>query len=267
MNEPGPPLDEARPPAGARAPYRFDVVTLFPDLCAPYVQGAMLGRAARAGLIDVAFTDPRAFTTDAHRSVDDGPFGGGAGMVMLPEPLFLAVDQVRAARAPARVVLLSPAGRPFTQAVAKEYAALGSLALVCGRYEGVDERVAEHVVDEELSIGDFVLTGGELGALCVVDAVSRLLPGVLGHDLGADDESFTNLPLLEHPQYTRPRVWRGHAVPDALLSGNHQAIDRWRLGERLERTRVRRPDLYARYEAGPDLSEPRGAGRRGPDDS
>lgn len=247
----------------AASPYRFDVVTLFGDLCAPYTSGAMLGRAQRAGLIDVGYTDPRAFTTDAHRTVDDAPFGGGAGMVMLPEPLALAIEDVRARRAPARVILLSPAGRTFTQAVAREYAALGSLALVCGRYEGVDERIAAHVVDEELSVGDFVLTGGELGAMCVIDAVSRLLPGVLGHAQGADDESFSNLPLLEHPQYTRPREWRGLAVPEVLLSGNHKLIDHWRLAQRLERTRLRRPDLWARYdEAQYDGPGPRVAGPR-----
>ena len=231
------------------APYRFDLVTLFPELCAPYLDGAMLGRAQKAGIIDIGYTDPRTFTSDAHRTVDDGPFGGGAGMVMLPEPLTQAIEQVRARRAPARVILLSPSGRTFTQDVAKEYAALGSIALVCGRYEGVDERVAQHVVDEELSIGDFVMTGGELCAMAVIDAVSRCLPGVLGHVDGAHDESFSNLPLLEHPQYTRPREWRGHAVPEVLVSGNHKLIDAWRLTQRLDRTRLRRPDLWARYEA------------------
>lgn len=242
-------------------PYRFDLVTLFPDLCLPYLGGAMLGRAQKAGIIDVACTDPRTFTSDNHRTVDDGPFGGGAGMVMLPEVLALAVEDVRARRNPARVILLSPAGRTFTQDIAKEYAALGSIALVCGRYEGVDERVAEHVVDEELSLGDFVLTGGELGAMCVVDAVSRMLPGVLGHAQGADDESFSNLPLLEHPQYTRPREWRGHAVPEVLTQGNHKLIDAWRLSQRLERTRLRRPDLWARYEAWNPTPPPRGPRR------
>ena len=231
----------------APTPYRFDVVTLFPQLCTPYVQGAMLGRAYAKGLLDVRFTDPRAFTEDAHHSVDDGPFGGGDGMVMLPEPLALAVAKIRTERAPARVVLMSPAGRPFTQAIAREYADLGSLALVCGRYEGVDERVAQYVVDEELSLGDFVLTGGELAAMTVIDAVTRPIPGVLGAAHGATDESFTNLPLLEHPQYTRPREWRGHAVPDVLLSGHHGAIDRWRLEQRLLRTRARRPDLWQAY--------------------
>jgi len=227
--------------------YRVDVVTLFGPLCEPYVTGSILGRAHKRGLLDVAFTDPRTFTTDAHRTVDDGPFGGGAGMVMLPEPLALAVEHLRRTRAPAKVVLLSPSGRPFTQAIAKEYAALGSLALVCGRYEGVDERVAEHVVDEELSLGDFVLTGGELAAMVVIDAVARLLPGVLGNVDGAASESFTDLPLLEYPQYTRPQTWRGHEVPDILLSGHHARIEAWRLAQRQARTRERRPDLWARY--------------------
>lgn len=231
-------------------PFRFDVVTLFAPLCEPYVRGAMLGRAHKKGIIDVAFTDPRDFTTDVHRTVDDGPFGGGAGMVMLPEPLARAVEHVQATRAPARVVLMSPSGRPFTQQIAKEYAMLGSLALVCGRYEGIDERVSEFVVDEELSLGDFVLTGGELSAMAVIDAVSRLLPGVLGNAVGATSESFTDQPLLEYPQYTRPHVWRGRAVPEMLLSGHHAKIDAWRDAQRQIRTRQRRPDLWSRYLAG-----------------
>lgn len=237
-------------------PFRFDVVTLFSPLCEPYVHGSILGRALKQGLIDVAFTDPRAFTTDPHRTVDDAPFGGGAGMVMLPEPLALAVEHVRKARAPARVVLLSPSGRVFDQAVAREYADLGSLALVCGRYEGVDERVAEHVVDEELSLGDFVLTGGEIAALAVIDAVSRLLPGVLGNAAGAARESFTDAALLEYPQYTRPQVWRGHEVPEVLLSGHHARIEAWRAAQREERTRVRRPDLWARHRAAAPSATP-----------
>jgi len=231
-------------------PYPFDVVTLFEPLMSAYLGGSILGRAAERGIIDVGYTDPRDFTQDVHRSVDDGPFGGGAGMVMLPEPLACAIDAVKARRAPARprVVMLGPAGRVFDQTVAAEYAALdGGLCLVCGRYEGIDERIAEHYVDEELSIGDYVLTGGELGAMVVIDAVSRLLPGVLGNAAGAHDESFTGTPLLEHPQYTRPRDWRGHGVPDVLLSGHHAAIDRWRMEQRVARTRARRPDLYARW--------------------
>ena len=235
------------PTASARAPFRFDIVTLFPEICQAYVDTSILGRARKQGLIDVGTWDPRTFTTDPHKTVDDAPFGGGAGMVMLPEPLALAVEDVRARRAPARVILLSPSGRPFTQAIAREYAALGSLAFVCGRYEGVDERIAAHVVDEELSLGDFVLTGGELGALAVIDAVSRLLPGVLGNAAGATSESFTDHPLLEYPQYTRPRVWRGHEVPEILLSGHHARIEAWRMGERERRTRERRADLWTAW--------------------
>ena len=238
--------------------YPFDVVTLFEPLMSGYLGGSMLGRAADRGIVTVSFTDPRDFTHDVHRTVDDGPFGGGAGMVMQPEPLASAIESVRERRAPARprVVLLGPAGRVFDQRVAAEYAALeGGLCLVCGRYEGVDERIAEHVVDEELSIGDYVLTGGELGALVVIDAVSRLLPGVLGNAAGAHEESFTGTPLLEHPQYTRPREWRGHAVPEVLLSGNHAAIDRWRQEQRELRTRARRPDLFARWSRTRDEEE------------
>jgi len=227
------------------APLRVDVVTIFEELMTGYLGGSILGRAIEAGLLEVGFTDPRAFTEDVHRTVDDAPFGGGAGMVMKAEPLARAIEAVRAARPRARVVLLSPAGRVFDQATAAEYAGLEGLCLVCGRYEGVDERVAEHVVDEELSIGDYILTGGELGALVVIDAVARLRPGVLGNVDGAAEESFTGTALLEHPQYTRPRVWRGHAVPPVLLSGHHAAIARWREEQREERTRARRPELLA----------------------
>ncbi len=227
---------------------RVDVVTIFADLMQGYLAGSMLGRATAAGLLDVGFSNPRDFATDLHRSVDDGPFGGGAGMVMTPEPLAAAIDDVRERRAPERVVLMSPAGRVFDQQVAAEYAALDGIVLVCGRYEGVDERIAEHCVDEELSLGDFVLTGGELAALAVIDAVARLQPGVLGNSKGAVEESFTDAALLEHPQYTRPREWRGHAIPDVLLSGHHGRIAEWRQQQRVERTRLRRPDLYARYQ-------------------
>jgi tRNA (guanine37-N1)-methyltransferase len=241
--------------------FRFDLVTLFPSICAPYLGGSILGRAAKLGLIDVAFTDPRDFTDDPHRTVDDGPFGGGAGMVMKPEPLALAIAKVRADRAPQRVVLMSPTGRRFDQEVAREYAGLDGLCLVCGRYEGVDQRIADFVVDEELSLGDFVLTGGELAAMAVVDAVARLLPEVLGHEEGAASESFTDLPLLEYPQYTRPRDWRGHEVPEVLLSGNHAKIAAWRLDERIRRTAERRPDLHARYLE--SLPPPKSRKRRG----
>ncbi len=168
-------------------------------------------------------------------------------MVMMPEPLGQAIDAVRATHAPARVVMLSPSGRLLTQAVVEEYAALGSLALVCGRYEGVDARIGDHLVDDVLSIGDYVLTGGELGALAVIDAVSRQLPGVLGNAEGPLEESFAGEALLEHPQYTRPREWRGHAVPEVLLSGNHGAIARWRSAQRLRRTAATRPELLEQW--------------------
>ncbi|MGM0574150.1 MAG: tRNA (guanosine(37)-N1)-methyltransferase TrmD [Myxococcota bacterium] len=229
--------------------YRFDVITLFPELISGYLEGSILGRAREAGHVDVAYTNPRDFTTDRHRTVDDAPFGGGAGMVMKPEPLALAIGDVRTRRSPERVVLLSPAGRRLTQDIVAEYASLDGLCLVCGRYEGIDERIAEHVVDEELSIGDFVLTGGELGALVMIDAISRLIPGVVGNVAGPEEESFTDAPLLEHPQYTRPRSWRGHDVPEVLLSGDHGAIARWRHEQRVARTRARRPDLHARHGA------------------
>ncbi|MCB9786767.1 MAG: tRNA (guanosine(37)-N1)-methyltransferase TrmD [Deltaproteobacteria bacterium] len=236
--------------------FRFDVVTLFPELIEPYVAGSILGRARKAGLIEVGSTNPRDYAEDRHRTVDDAPFGGGAGMVMMPEPLFQAIEAVRAAHRPARVILLSPGGRLLTQDLVREYAALGSLCLVCGRYEGVDERIAEHVVDEQLSVGDYVLTGGELGALAVIDAVSRTLPGVLGNAVGAEEESFTGVSLLEHAQYTRPREWRGHEVPPVLLSGDHAAIARHRQEEREARTRSRRPDLWARYRGAGDDEAP-----------
>ena len=169
-------------------------------------------------------------------------------MVMMPEPLTCAIDHVRAEHAPAKVVLLSPSGRVLTQDVVEELAALGSLALVCGRYEGVDARVAEHAVDDCVSVGDYVLTGGELGAMAVIDAVSRQLPGVLGNAEGVADESFAGVALLEHPQYTRPRSWRGHDVPEVLLGGNHGEIARWRREQREARTQSRRPDLWATYQ-------------------
>jgi tRNA (guanine37-N1)-methyltransferase len=241
------------------APYRFDVITLFPSLIEGYLAESIMGRAQDAGHIDVKMTNPRDFTADRHRTVDDGPYGGGAGMVMMPEPLGQAIDTVRAARAPARVIMLSPAGRLLNQEVVEEYAALGSVALVCGRYEGIDARIGEHLVDECLSMGDYVVTGGELAALAVIDAVSRQLPGVLGNAEGALDESFAGQVLLEHPQYTRPRQWRGHDVPDVLLSGNHAKIAKWREAQRVARTAAMRPDLFERWCAEhPDLARKAG---------
>lgn len=227
--------------------YSFHVISLFGELMEPYLDGSILGRARKAGLIDVTYTNPRDFTTDVHGTVDDSPYGGGAGLLMMAEPLGQAIDQVREERGPVRTVLLSAVGRPFDQQVAAELAELDGLALVCGRYEGIDQRIVDEMIDEEISLGDYVLTGGELGAMVVIDAVSRLLHGVVGHPDGARDESFTDLPLLEHPQYTRPRTWRDREVPEILLSGDHAKIAAWKLQQRLERTAARRPDLYQRF--------------------
>jgi tRNA (guanine37-N1)-methyltransferase len=226
----------APPPAPA---LRVDVVTIFPGYLAAPLDLSILGRARTAGLLDVRLHDPRGWTTDRHRSVDDTPFGGGPGMVMAPEPLFACVEEV----APPRpLLLLGAGGRRFDQRVAHELAALGGFSLLCGRYEGVDQRVADHLCDGELSIGDVVLAGGEAAALVVIEAVARLVPGVLGNDESAGEESFT-AGLLEHPQYTRPASFRGWEVPEVLRSGDHPRIARWRRARSLRRTLARRPDL------------------------
>jgi tRNA (guanine37-N1)-methyltransferase len=203
---------------------------------------SIVKRARDFGVLDLRITDIRDFATDRHRTADDAPYGGGPGMVMKPGPLFAAVEAVRDQGS--RVILLSPQGRLFNQAVAVELSTLPRLVLVCGHYEGVDERVHQHLVDDELSIGDYVLTGGELAAMVIVDAVVRLLPGVLGSSESALDESHAG-GLLEYPHYTRPAEFRGWQVPDVLLSGNHAEIARWRRRQALERTRQRRPDLLA----------------------
>ena len=224
---------------------RFDILTIFPGLFASALETSILGRAIRSGLLEVGLHDIREYATDRHRSVDDTPYGGGGGMVMTPGPLVAAIEAVRAAQTPERVIVLSPHGRLFTQKVAVELAGYERLALVCGRYEGIDERVIEGWTDDALSVGDYVLSGGELAALVVVDAVTRLLPGALGNELGAWEESHSD-DCLEYPQYTRPREFRGREVPEALLSGDHARVARWRQGESLRRTRDRRPDLFAR---------------------
>jgi tRNA (guanine37-N1)-methyltransferase len=218
---------------------RVDVFTIFPEYFAGPLEASLLGRAQRAGVVDIRVHDPRAYAEDPHRSVDDTPFGGGAGMVMRPEPLFEAVEAVEATRP---VLLLSPGGRRFDHAVAAELAAGPGFSLICGRYEGVDQRVADHLCDGELSVGDYVLAGGEAAALVVVEAVTRLVPGVLGNDASSAHESFTG-GLLEEPQYTRPAEYRGWAVPAVLRSGDHAAIARWRHLEARRRTLQRRPDL------------------------
>jgi tRNA (guanine37-N1)-methyltransferase len=224
---------------------RIDVFTLFPEVIEHYTDASILGRARVRGQLDLRTHDIRDAARDPHRSVDDAPFGGGPGMVLGPEPVFEAVEAVAASPGglPRPLVLLSPSGRRFDQRAAAEYAAAPTgFSLLCGRYEGVDQRVVDHLVDEELSVGDFVLAGGELAALVVVEAVSRLLPGVLGNDRSAGDESFSD-GLLEYPQYTRPARFREWAVPETLLSGDHGRVERWRRAQALVRTLQRRPDL------------------------
>jgi tRNA (guanine37-N1)-methyltransferase len=221
---------------------RVDVFTIFPEWFAGPLEASLLGKARAEGRLEVRVHDPRTFTADRHRSVDDAPYGGGAGMVMTPGPLFDAVDAVDP---PRPLLLLSAAGRPFDQAFAAELASGPGFSLVCGRYEGVDQRVADHLCDGELSVGDYVLAGGEAAAAVVIDAVTRLLPGVMGNEQSAGDESFAD-GLLEYPQYTRPLEFRGYAVPEVLRSGDHARIARWRRAEALRRTIARRPDLLER---------------------
>lgn len=222
-------------------PLEIDVVTLFPAVLDGFLGESILKRAIAAGAIMVRAIDPRAFTTDAHRTVDDRPYGGGPGMVMKPEPLFDAVESVR--RPDSHVILLSPQGRPYRQAVAKDLAARSHLILVCGHYEGVDERVRLALIDDEISIGDYVLTHGALPAAVVIDSVARLLPGVLGAGPAAhEDESFSR-GMLEYPHYTRPPSFRGMEVPDILRSGDHGAVEAWRREQAARLTKARRPDL------------------------
>jgi len=221
---------------------QFDIFTLFPEIFEPYLQSSILQRARQRGLLEVNLHNIRDWTHDRHHVTDDEPYGGGGGMVMKPEPIFAAVEGVLGSPPVCPVILLTPQGRLFNHAVAQELAQLPRLALLSGRYEGVDERVRQHLVSDEISIGDFVLTGGELPALVVVDAVARFLPGVLGDPQGAWDDSFTS-ELLEYPHYTRPPEFRGWGVPDVLLSGDHARIARWRREQALLRTKQRRPDL------------------------
>jgi tRNA (guanine37-N1)-methyltransferase len=217
----------------------FEVLTLFPGLFPGPLTSGVTGRGMAAGLVSLRIHNLRDYTHDRHRQVDDVPYGGGAGMVLKPEPIFEAV-RAREGRGP--VVLLSPQGELLHQALVRELARHEDLYLICGRYEGVDERVSTHLVDREVSIGDYVLTGGELPAMVVIDAVSRLVAGVLGSEESPKDESFA-AHLLEYPHYTRPAVFEGHAVPEILLSGHHAEIERWRREQSAERTRRRRPDL------------------------
>ena len=219
---------------------KIDVLTLFPAMFAGPLDESIIKRARAEGLLDLAIHNLRDFTHDRHRTVDDKPFGGGPGMLLKPEPIFEAVETL--ARDPARVILLTPVGRTFSQAIACELANEAHLLLVCGSYEGVDDRVRQALVDDELSIGDYVLTNGALPAMVVIDAVTRLLPGVLGDDESSRDESFSH-GLLEYPQYTRPAEFRGMRVPEVLLSGNHAETEKWRMEEARKKTKERRPDL------------------------
>ena len=236
----------------------FAILTLFPEALVPYTRESILGIACEKGLLDLRLVDFRDFTRDRHRSVDDRPFGGGPGMVLKPEPIVDCIEWLEERHGPFRKIVLSPAGRPFRQPLAHELSREERVLLLCGRYEGIDERVFEMLDVEEVSIGDFVLAGGELPALAITEAVARLIPGVLGDEQSPELESFESPDptgptdstgggeRLDCPHYTRPRVFRGRAVPEVLLAGDHAAIERWRAARALERTRERRPDLLER---------------------
>jgi tRNA (guanine37-N1)-methyltransferase len=224
---------------------RIDVITLFPEIVSGPLDASILGRAQRAGQVDIQLHQLRDYATDKHRTVDEKPYGGGPGMLLKCEPIFAAVEDVQAkAASPGRVILLSPGGAKFDQAKARELAALERIVFICGHYEGVDERVREHLVDEELCIGDFVLTNGALAALVVIDAVVRLLPNVVGNEASTQSESFgAERPGIEGPQYTRPEEFRGWRVPEILLSGHHGKIEQWSEEQSRRRTEQVRPDL------------------------
>jgi len=226
---------------------RFDILTLFPGMFQGIFSESILARAIRAGLVTVAIHNIRDYATDKHHVTDDTPYGGGGGMVMKPEPIFAAVEAVRGAGLNPRIILTTPQGRLFSHAIARELSREEQVIVICGRYEGVDERVREHLITDEISIGDYVLSGGELAAAVIVDAVARLLPGVLGDPMAACCDSHAN-GLLEYPHYTRPAEFRGHRVPEVLLSGDHARVARWRRQQALLRTRLRRPDLLQKVE-------------------
>lgn len=224
---------------------RFDVITLFPEMMEAMTVG-VIGRARQNGLIQCHWWNPRDYTEDVHKTVDDRPYGGGPGMVMKTEPLDKAIAEARQLNTSAKVVYLSPQGQPLTQGLVEQLSTEQGLILLCGRYEGIDERLLQKQVDLEISIGDYVLSGGEVPAMVLMDSVSRLLPGVLGHEDSAQQDSFVN-GLLDCPHYTRPEVYEDKTVPAVLLSGNHAAIEQWRLQQSLLRTRQRRPDLFEKY--------------------
>ena len=219
---------------------KIDIVTLFPEICRAPLDESIMKRAQKNGIVDLYIHNLRDWTKDKHHVADDAPFGGGQGMVMKPEPIFAGVEELRKQKS--KVLLMSPAGRRFDQQMAAQLSGESHLIIICGHYEGVDHRVIEHLIDHEISIGDYVLTNGAIAAVVLVDAVVRLMPGVLGHEQSAVDDSFSH-GLLEAPQYTRPSEFRGWKVPDVLLSGNHGEIEKWRKEQALRRTRENRPDL------------------------
>jgi len=236
---------------------RFDILTIFPEMFRGPLDFSILKRAQEQGIIEIHVHDLRTFTTDKHQMVDDRPFGGGAGMVFKPEPIFRAVEALlpgELASESRAIILLSPQGRVFNQPEAARLAQMQRLLLICGRYEGVDERVVEHLITDEISIGDYIVTGGEIPAMVLVEAVTRLLPGALGHEASAQRDSFAE-GILDCPHYTRPADFRGMTVPEVLLSGNHAQIDRWRRRQALEKTLRTRPDLLAQAELSPSDRE------------
>ena len=242
MDEAGTALDApALGRLGSISRMRINVITVFPEFFASPLETSLVGKARREGTLDVALHDLREYGKGVHRQVDDAPFGGGAGMVMMVEPLAEALDPL----AHTHRVLLTPGGRPLDQPTLDHWSGVDELTLVCGRYEGIDERVAEHLIDEEISLGDYVLLGGEVGALAIIEGVTRLLEGVVGNPESIATESFRN-GLLEEPQYTRPAKFRGWEVPEVLRSGDHRRVEKWRAEQRLQRTRERRPDLLSR---------------------
>lgn len=226
---------------------QFDLVTLFPDFFTSPLQSGLLGKALAKGIAQVSFTNPRDFATDKHHNVDDEPYGGGVGMLLKPEPLFAAVESIPL-RPKHEVILMTPQGQRLDQELLAELTSYDQLIMICGHYEGVDERVSEHLVTREISLGDFVLTCGEIPALTLINGVIRLLPGTVGKEASLKTESF-QLPLLDYPQYTRPAEFRGWAVPEVLRSGNHQRIESWRREQQILRTKERRPDLWEKWQA------------------
>ena len=221
---------------------RFDILTLFPDLFSPFLLEGILGRAVKKGLVDIRLINIRSFARGPHRVTDDRPYGGGNGMVMKPGPIYRALESIDRTKKGSLVLLLTPQGKTFQQAMARELSRQNQLVLICGRYEGVDERIRSECIDMELSTGDYILSGGEIGAMVVIDAVSRLIPGVLGGEKSSVEDSFEE-GLLEYPHYTRPRIFKGKEVPSVLLSGDHEKIRLWRRTQSLKRTLERRPDL------------------------